>query len=291
LEYLGLTFSHRRLKAVAYLNSLKIGCLSWTYPDWVGPFYKEGTKPSDFLELYSQAFDIVEVDSTFYRTPTSDTVRQWVEKTPEDFVFTTKLPRKISHSAKGADTSKEFAYFQSVVRNFGAKLGCIIGQMPPHFKFETGIERLKQLLSQIDPKLRLAIELRHKSWYNDETYKLLRDNKVSLVWAVNEYVEQNIKPIATTDFVYLRFRGEFNEFKKFNRVQKQKTEVLRLWWENLSPLLERMEIKKAFVLLSNHFEGFAPTTANSFREIAGLQAIDWKEKMMSSQPSLGSYQA
>jgi uncharacterized protein YecE (DUF72 family) len=269
-------------------GSLKIGCLSWTYPDWVGPFYNEGAKPSNFLELYSRVFDIVEVDSSFYRTPSVETVRQWAEKTPEDFVFTTKLSKKISHGAKGKDTSNEFAYFQKVVQNLGSKLGCIVIQMPPYFKLETGKERLKEFMSQMDPKIRFAIELRHKSWYNESTYNVLRDHNVSLVWAVNEFVE-NAEPIATSDFVYLRFRGEFNEFKKFDRVQKDKTNVLKEWWNNLSPLLESGQLNKAFVLLSNHFEGFAPATANRFREIAGLRPVDWKERMKASQPNLASF--
>src|SRR5579862_5692832 len=103
-------------------DSLKIGCLSWTYPDWVGPFYEVGTKSSDYLELYSRVFDTVEVDSTFYRTPSANTVKQWKEKTPEDFTFSAKLSKKITHSAKGTDTTKEFSYFQKTMRNLGHKL-------------------------------------------------------------------------------------------------------------------------------------------------------------------------
>jgi uncharacterized protein YecE (DUF72 family) len=271
-------------------NSLKIGCLSWTYPDWVGPFYEVGTKSSDYLELYSRVFDTVEVDSTFYRTPSASTLKQWKEKTPDDFTFSTKLSKKITHSAKGADTTKEFSYFQKTMRNLGHKLACIVAQMPPHFKFETGLERLKDFLSQADPEIRLAIELRHKSWYNEETYNLLRKHKVSLVWAVNEFVEKDVEPIATTDFVYLRFRGEFNEFTKFDRVQKEKPQALRTWWENLAPLLEKREIGRAYALLSNHFEGFAPATANRFREIAGLKPIDWKQRMKKDEKNLSSFQ-
>jgi uncharacterized protein YecE (DUF72 family) len=270
------------------LGSLKVGCLSWTYPDWVGSFYNAGTKPADFISIYSRIFDIVEVDSTFYRVPSVATVKQWKEKTPDDFTFTIKVPKAISHSAKGSDVSKEFAYFQKTMLNLGDKLGCIVLQMPPHFKYETGVERLRSFLSHLDPKLRCAVELRNKSWYNEEAYKLLKRNNVCLVWAVNEFVEDDIQPVATSDFVYLRFRGEFNEFKKFDKAQSDKSEVLKKSWLNLEPIIKSGKVEKAYVLLSNHFEGFAPTTANRFREIAGLEPVDWKGKMKEIEQNRGS---
>ncbi len=269
---------------------LKVGCLSWTYPDWKGSFYQNGTSPGDFLRIYSRTFDIVEVDSTFYRTPSENTVRQWRESTPKNFTFTVKVPKTISHSAKGRDTSREFAYFQKTVRNLEEKLGCVVVQMPPHFKFETGLDRLKEFISQIEPGVRCAVELRNKSWYNEETYRILRDRSVCLVWAVNEFVEDFL-PVATTDFVYLRFRGEFNEFKKFDRTQKEKSEVLRKWWERLGPLIETKDIQNAYVLMSNHFEGFAPATANRFREIAGLSSVVWKQNTSKSADDFGTLQA
>jgi uncharacterized protein YecE (DUF72 family) len=269
---------------------LKVGCLSWTYPDWKGSFYDKSASPSDFLRLYSRVFDIVEVDSTFYRTPSENTVRQWRDSTPKNFTFTVKVPKTISHSARGKDTSKEFAYFQKTMSNLGEKLGCVVVQMPPHFKFETGLDRLKEFISQIEPGVRCAVELRNQSWYNEETYRLFRDRGICLVWAVNEFVEDFL-PVATTDFVYLRFRGEFNEFKKFDRIQREKTEVLRKWWDRLNPLIEGKEIQNAFTLVSNHFEGFAPATANRFRELAGLRPVEWKQNLGKSANDIESLQA
>jgi uncharacterized protein YecE (DUF72 family) len=257
-------------------GELKVGCLSWSYPDWAGSFYEKGTKSSEFLSLYSRVFDIVEVDSTFYRTPSAETVRQWKEKTPRSFMFATKLPKKISHAAKGKDTSEEMDLFQKTMKNFGEKLGCIVAQMPPYFKADKGFEKLEDFLSRIDTTVRFAVELRHASWYSQRTYDLLRDHKVCLVWAVNEFVETNLEPVATADFIYLRFRGEFNEFKRFDRSQSDKSQILKKWWDNLKPLLDERQIQNAFVLVSNHFEGFAPVTANRFREIAGLKPIEWK---------------
>src|SRR5437016_9893429 len=100
------------------MTQIRIGCSSWSYKDWVakkgnqsyfdlktkaerkawaGPFFRRGTKTADLLTEYSKVFDSVEVDSTFYAIPTDSTVEGWFERAPEDFVFSLKMPRDITH--------------------------------------------------------------------------------------------------------------------------------------------------------------------------------------------------
>src|SRR5579872_1954380 len=93
-------------------QKLRLGCLSWTYPDWLGSFYPAGTKPAEFLALYSKTFDLVEIDSTFYRTPSPSTMKQWREKTPLNFLFTAKLPGKITHEKRLVEVESELQRFQ-----------------------------------------------------------------------------------------------------------------------------------------------------------------------------------
>src|SRR5487761_1047169 len=97
-------------------SRIRTGCISWTYSDWLGSFYPEGTKSSDYLKLYSRVFDIVELDSSFYRIPKPATVEQWKEKTPPAFLFTVKLPKKITHEAKLKDISNLLDSFQKVIK-------------------------------------------------------------------------------------------------------------------------------------------------------------------------------
>src|SRR5487761_543738 len=258
---------------------VRTGCISWTYSDWLGSFYPEGTKPRDFLSMYSRAFDIVEIDSSFYRIPKPTTVAQWREKTPADFLFTAKLPKKMTHEAKLKGISNSLEYFQKVIKPLGPRLACVIAQMPPSFKFDSGIEPLTQFLDSIDPGIRYAIEFRHDSWLNQETYSILKAKKVCFVWSVNEYVEE-LPTEVTSDFLYLRFMGEYSEFTKFDHLQKDKSDILESWWKNLEEKLS--SVKQAFVLVSNHFAGFAPDTVNQFRAAAGMEEVDWKAKMASS---------
>src|SRR5579871_2235112 len=91
---------------------IRFGCLSWTYPDWVGSFYAPGTKPADYLAIYSSIFDLVEIDSTFYRTPSPSTVKQWREKTPPGFRFTSKLPGKITHELRLSGIDQQLERFE-----------------------------------------------------------------------------------------------------------------------------------------------------------------------------------
>ena len=267
-------------------SEIRTGCISWTYPDWLGPFYPKESKPADYLRLYSSVFDIVEVDSTFYRSPNSTTVKQWKERTPENFLFTVKMPQKITHILRLQNVDRELEYFENTVKTLAGKLACFMTQLPPNMKFEKGYPALKQFLSVADKnKIRYAFEFRSESWLRDETYDLLKERDACLVWSVSGHVE-NLPPIVTTDFLYLRFMGEFKDLTKFDRVQKDRTALLENWHGKLKDAIKSSHVERVYVLSSNHFAGFAPATTNQFRKIAGMDEKDWKEKM--NLDSLGS---
>ncbi len=254
---------------------IRTGCISWTYQDWTGTFYPPGSKSSDFLAVYSRIFDIVEVDSTFYRTPSSTTVRQWKEKTPEGFLFTVKMPKKITHELKLRGTEKELHYFEKTIKILDGKLAAIIAQLPPSMKCDdSNLNAVSNFLDSVDSKIHLALEFRNKSWFREDTYRLLRKKDVCFVWSVNEYVKGMPKEV-TADYAYLRFMGEFGKLEKLDRIQIDRTKLLQEWWKNLASVLP--SVKQSFVLVSNHFAGFAPESVNQFREIAGLGKIDWKK--------------
>src|SRR2546425_13257264 len=81
-------------------KKLNIGCSGWSYQDWVGPFYPRDAKPTDYLRMYSQVSDAVEIDSSYYRTPSPFMVSNWKRVTPEDFLLTPKFPKTIMHRLK-----------------------------------------------------------------------------------------------------------------------------------------------------------------------------------------------
>src|SRR2546430_6164758 len=90
---------------------LRIGCSGWSYQDWVGPFYPRDAKPGDYLKLYSTIFDAVEIDSTYYRTPSPLMVANWRKVTADGFIFSAKFPKKITHELKLRDSQAQLERF------------------------------------------------------------------------------------------------------------------------------------------------------------------------------------
>src|SRR6267378_2636826 len=84
---------------------------AFTAAGWEGSFYPKGTKPADFLSFYATRFNSVEVDSTFYRTPSKVTVQEWDKKTPQGFVFAAKVPQLVTHEKVLVDCDAEFKEF------------------------------------------------------------------------------------------------------------------------------------------------------------------------------------
>src|SRR5450432_3917693 len=112
---------------------IHIGTQAWSFDEWVGPFYPLGTRPADYLTVYSRAFNSVEVDSTFYAIPPASTVRGWRDKTPAQFSFALKLPQEITHERRLRDSTDIVELFADRARELGDKLGPVLIQLGPDF--------------------------------------------------------------------------------------------------------------------------------------------------------------
>jgi len=167
----------------------------------------------------------------------------------------------------------ELERFEKTVGELHEKLACIIGQLPPFSKYETDFDKLEKFLELTDQKIRYAFEFRNKSWLRDETFDLLSKKNVCFVWNVQEKIGEDIQPRLSTDFIYLRFMGKYGEFKKFNKIQNDRKEIIETWWKRLSENLNSVNI--ALVLVSNHFSGFAPETVNQLKKLSGRKGVDW----------------
>jgi uncharacterized protein YecE (DUF72 family) len=107
-------------------GALRIGTSAFTAAGWPGNFYPEGMKPADYLSYYATKFDTVEVDSTFYRTPSMATVQSWRDKTPTGFVFAAKVPQVITNEKVLVDCDEEFNQFVMTIDLLGEKLGPLL---------------------------------------------------------------------------------------------------------------------------------------------------------------------
>jgi uncharacterized protein YecE (DUF72 family) len=255
---------------------LYIGCSGWSYSAWLGHFYPKGLEGAKYLEYYSQVFNYVEIDSSFYRAPNQLTVSRWARVTPNAFKFTAKFPKSITHDKRlGQGIESDLDYFYKAMTPLADKLGCLLLQLPPSMTMKEGLKKLQTL--PMDKRFRYAVEARHKSWFDDEVYSFLKKNEICLIWS--QIPEIQTPPIVTTDFIYLRFIGDRSiDEKDFGIIQKDRIKEMEYWASVVKKAQkDSKSLRRGIVAANNHYAGFGPATANSFRRIVGLKEVQWEE--------------
>ncbi len=213
-------------------GQIRIGISGWRYKGWRGIFYPSDLAQRRELEFASRQFSSIELNGSFYSLQRPSNFAQWADETTDDFVFAIKGSRYITHMLKLRNVETPLAnFFAQGLLRLGAKLGPILWQLPPTFKFE--IDRLGTFFSQLpktqkdaaklgrmhderldnrtwlkvgtDGPLRHALEIRHESFACKEFIDLLRRHGVGLV--VADTVEWPLLMDVTTDFVYCRLHG------------------------------------------------------------------------------------
>lgn len=243
-----------------------LGSSAFSFKDWVGVFYPADLDPRDYLKYYSRVFNAVEIDSTFYAIPRSEVVEHWGMETGEDFKICAKLPKIITHGRELVDVQEPMSAFLDVMRILKDKLGPILVQLPPSFNILKW-ENLKDFLGTLPKDVRFAIELRHRSWYNEKTEKLLREHNVA--WVATEYKQLPRRIYCTADFLYIRWIGYHGRFQTFESEKIDVTQNLRWWWQNIQEHLSCVDTVYGF--FNNVYAGFAPGTCNRFKEMFGFE--------------------
>ena len=143
-----------------------LGATGWAMKQWVGKWYPKGAKPTDFLGYYGEQFNTIELNTTHYRIPTTQTVADWYAAVPPDFRFCPKLPNSISHVSDLGAGGDSLIRFVAALDGLREKMGCAFIQLPPYF----GVDRLpvvERFLDRWPRLLPLALEVRHESWFAD----------------------------------------------------------------------------------------------------------------------------
>jgi uncharacterized protein YecE (DUF72 family) len=255
----------------------RLGCSGWSYAHWVGPFYPPHTKEKDFLKLYSRVYDTVEIDSTFYRVPSVSSLDSWRTSTPDDFLFCPKVSREITHDSRLRGIRNSLDSFLDRIRKLGKKLGVVIFQLPPFFRYSDGWDDLANLIESLPSNVQFAVEFRDNSWFIDETYRLLRHSNVILVWSE---VTGVINPaVLTTDTAFLRLVGDRDILESdFGAVRKNRDAEINRWSKKLNE--EKFGLDHVFAFANNHFQGFGPATIDLLGRSLGLKPLDWRQAMM-----------
>ena len=171
----------------------------------------------------------------------------------QNFKFTAKFPKIITHDERMKAVHKEFGQFFEAMRPLADKTLALLIQLPPSLHIFEGLERLRDLV-QLDTKFRYAVEVRHSSWFQDLAYNFFANNDICMVWS--QLAELQTPPILTTDFLYLRLIGDRSiEQKDFGRIQIDRVLEMQKWADNIKAVQDE-RIKLTIVTANNHYAGF-----------------------------------
>jgi uncharacterized protein YecE (DUF72 family) len=180
-----------------------IGCAGWNIPKEAAAAFPAA---GSHLERYGAVFPVVEINSSFYKPHQPKTYARWAESVPDDFRFSVKVPRAITHDAQMRDIDALLARFAGEVKELGHKLGCLLVQTPPKLGFHDVTARDFFMRLEDTFGCMIACEGRHPSWFSDIATEVLRERKVTRVIA-DPAAGQPGPHVPTTPDVYMRLHG------------------------------------------------------------------------------------
>jgi len=259
--------------------SIYIGPAGWSYPDWNGIVYP-AERPRRFseLEFIARYFNVVEINSTFYKNPSAATINGWlmtVAKYPH-FRFCVKLWNKFTHGeCYSSDDVGDFKKNLQLIAD-SRQLLCVLIQFPWSFKKSvSSIKKLALLLEHFGD-LPCAVEFRHSSWSDDAVAQFLTERQVSFVNIDQPLLPGSLAPsaVVTAPVAYVRLHGR-NQAKWFRENAGRdarydylyRTDELQQWIDNIQSMASQS--KSIVVIFNNHFRGQA--VVNSFQFKFALQ--------------------
>jgi len=239
------------------LGKIHIGTSGWHYKHWVGPFYPPKMPPSKMLKFYTERFDTVEINNSFYRLPAATAIEGWCRETPASFCFAVKGSRYVTHNRKLNDPEPSTEKFMTVVEKLEHRLGPILFQLPPSWKLN--LERLENFLSALPKHHRYAFEFRNPTWNVPEAYDVLRRHNAA--YCIYELAGFQ-SPIQTSaDFAYVRLHGP--GANKYQGDYSRK--ILEVWAKRIAGWTK--ELKHVFVYFDNDQSGFAAKNALELKKM------------------------
>lgn len=289
-------------------GDIRIGISGWRYKGWRGVFYPKGLRQKDELSYAAQAFRTIEINGTFYSLQRPEYFTAWRDATPDGFAFAVKGPRFITHMLKLTRSETPLAnFFGNGLLALGPKLGPILWQFPPNFRFNA--EKLQAFFAQLPRDteaaaklarkhdhriggrvhlrtdstrpLRYAMEIRHESFRCREFIELLRAHDVALV--VADTVEWPLLFDVTADFVYCRLHGSEQLY-----ASGYESEALQVWGKRIVSWSHGREVRDGdrahhraakraprdvFVYFDNDAKVRAPFDAQALEQIVGAMKI------------------
>jgi len=269
---------------------IRIGTSGWHYEDWSGRFYPPDLPKKKWFEYYSKHFDTVEVNNTFYHLPKEKTFENWRKQAPENFLFTVKASRYITHVKRLKDPQEPLERFFERAILLQAHLGPVLYQLPPGFHKD--LARLKDFLQALQNVIlnaakrseesltrrpdsssasarlkrpakrnkdltKAVFEFRHESWFSQDTYDLL--SKFNAAFCIHDLVGIHTPRVITGDIIYIRFHGPTGKY-----AGNYSKAALRNWAKWIK---DNLEGKKAlYAYFNNDYNAYAIKNAKTLKK-------------------------
>jgi uncharacterized protein YecE (DUF72 family) len=222
-----------------------VGTSGWQYDDWRGRFYPRDLPQRVWLEFFADRFAVVESNNAFYRLPKPETFAGWAARTPSDFIFTVKVSRYLTHIRRLRDPAEPVERFITHASHLGDKLAVALLQLPPNLR--AAPEALDETLREFEGRVRVAVELRHQSWFTDETRAILEAHGAALCLAdgtlrPGPHRSRPVSPLwRTAPWGYVRFhQGAGSPHPCYGRT------ALASWAARINDLFDDNEAVYAF---------------------------------------------
>jgi uncharacterized protein YecE (DUF72 family) len=283
---------------------VRIGISGWTYKPWRGEFYPKDLPQKKDLSYAASVFRSIEINGTFYSMQRWESFAYWADPTPADFVFAVKGPRYLTHMLKLNNAEAPLGnFFASGVLRLGAKLGPILWQFPPNFRFNPEkLEAFFKLLPRDTEQaavcgrrhdhrlkgrawlrsdrrrpIRHAMEIRHESFRDPAFVTLLRKYDIALVCA--DTIEWPLLMDLTADFVYVRLHGSTELYRSaYSRAALKRWAARVAAWRDGKPMTDghfifakqpRRRRRDVFLYFDNTDKLQAPKDAPSLMRLLG----------------------
>ncbi len=259
---------------------LHLGTSGYSYADWVGPFYPEGTSSRDYLAHYARFFSAVEIDYTYYRLPEARTLAGMARKVGPGFQFALKATSIFTHERQATDAT--FAEYLRALEPLQAesRLACVLAQFP--FSFHNTqpnrayLARLRAGFGEVP----VVVEFRHAGWINDAIFDLLRQLGLGFCCVDQPRLRDLIPPVAaaTADWAYLRFHGRNAEkwWEHEHAWQRYDYLYTRAELAEWVPKVQELttQAKHTAVFFNNHYNAQAVQNALLFEEMLAEAGVE-----------------
>lgn len=239
---------------------IHIGTSGWSYKNWKGLFYPQDLPSTRWLDYYTRFFSTTEINGSFYRLPSVETVKKWTALVPDNFIFCPKMSRFLTHMKKLREPEEPLERFFSVFEPMKKKMGPILMQLPAMLKFNYDVaEHFYWLLKFSYSQYQFVLEVRHPTWLQEESLTLMTAFNMGLVISQSSHVFPYAETITARN-IYVRFHGpdQLYASEYSNEMLKDFADKFKQW---------AAEGHDVWAYFNNDIHGYTPADAQRLQKM------------------------